>query len=203
MCLWATRVPTLRNDETGLLVLAVIAAGRRILVAPHALDVLFDDRPAARLPQPVPRGEVGEVLLVLRRRDVDHVRIGELAADLDAIVGAIVAPRANLVAGVRPAAVSAARAGVGSADSAAAVWIGGGRNDASVEAAVESEGAARPDGARSGVAIRGAGAIAVAAAVFLAVCVAEADPVTFLGSMQAVARDDFPCLSGRRLQEED
>src|SRR5690348_12977103 len=79
--------------ELALLVFAIVAAGRRILIAPHAVDVLLDDRLAARLPQPFARGEVGDLPLVLRRRDVDHVRIGELAAGLDAGVGSIAAPR--------------------------------------------------------------------------------------------------------------
>src|SRR5579871_5835173 len=78
-----TRICANKADRS-LFVLAVLAAGRRVVIAPHAVLVLANDRAAARLPQALARGAVGNVLLGLRLRHRDQVGIGELAAHLDA-----------------------------------------------------------------------------------------------------------------------
>src|SRR5262249_44364956 len=161
----------------------------RIHVAPNAVRILADDRLAARLPQAVARGGVGDVLFSRRRRDLDDVRGGELAADLDAGVVAVACARTLAVAIARTAAVSAARAGFGLAGGAAAVRVGEIRDDASAETewpvVPEAAGpdAFGPEAVRSGVAVSGAGEVAVAAAVLISVSVAIGEVVAFAGSM--------------------
>src|SRR3982074_1696992 len=98
-----------------LFVLAVFAAGRRVVVPVDAEHVLLEGRAAAGLPQALLLVRRGELLRRLRPPDVDHIRVGKLAPNFPARVRTVAAARSAAVLVAVAAGVSAAVTGAGSA----------------------------------------------------------------------------------------